>query len=135
MDVMAVRKTIQEAVDIARDEHRPSFIEARCYRYMGHSMADAPHGTYRTREEVEGWRHVDPVLSFRERLLEAGVLTAVEYEEMDRRAIAVSESAADFAEKSPRPEPGAIYEYVYADTYPDDMMRRDAWRDELDSPE
>jgi pyruvate dehydrogenase E1 component alpha subunit len=132
MDVMAVRQTIQEAVDIAREEHRPSFIEARCYRYMGHSMADAPHGTYRTREEVEGWRHVDPVLSFRERLLEVGVLSAVEYEELDRQAIAVSESAADYAEKSPRPEPSAIYDYVYADVYPDDVTRRDAWRDELE---
>jgi pyruvate dehydrogenase E1 component alpha subunit len=132
MDVMAVRKTIQEAVDLAREEHRPSFVEARCYRYMGHSMADAPHGTYRTREEVEGWRHVDPVLSFRERLLEAGVLSSVEYEELDRKAIAVSESAADFAEKNPRPEPSAIYAHVYADAYPDDVRRRDAWRDELE---
>ncbi len=53
MDVLAVRDAVGRAVDLARREQHPTLIEARCYRYMGHSMSDPVHGHYRTREEVE----------------------------------------------------------------------------------
>ena len=131
MDVMAVRWAMDEAIQRAREEKTPSFIEARCFRYMGHSMADPTHGTYRTREEVEKWRSDDPILSFSRRLMEAGRLTEAEYEALDREAIEVAEEAAAFADQSPFPDPEAAYRYVYSDGYPDDMRRRDAWRKEF----
>jgi len=133
MDVMAVREATDEAVRVAREENRPFFLEARCYRYMGHSMADPAHGTYRSREEVEAERENDPILTFRERLIEAEVLTAGEYDEMDERAMERVEEAAAFADDSPVPEPAAIYERVYSDAYPNGIDRRDAWRPELGS--
>jgi pyruvate dehydrogenase E1 component alpha subunit len=52
MDVLAVRDVIGRAVDLARRESLPTLIEARCYRFMGHSMSDPVHGHYRTKEEV-----------------------------------------------------------------------------------
>lgn len=128
MDVLETREAVEEAIRIAREEHRPSFLEARCYRYMGHSMADPSHGTYRTKEEVEKARDDDPILSFLRHLTEAGVLTEDEYQRMDKAVIAEVEAAADFADDSPRPGPDAIYAHVYADEYPD-IRRRDAWRD------
>ncbi len=131
MDVIAVRQAVEEAIERGRTEKRPSYIEARCYRYMGHSMADPSHGTYRKRDEVERWRADDPILAFRQLLLDAGRLTEEEYERLDQEAIAQSEAAAEFAEKSPFPDPSAVYEYVYSDGYPDDIGRRDAWRKEL----
>jgi pyruvate dehydrogenase E1 component alpha subunit len=132
MDVMAMRETMDEAVRTAREEKRPYFVEARCYRYMGHSMADPAHGTYRSREEVEEQREDDPILTFRQRLVDAGVVTEEEYEEMDSAVIDEIEAAAEFADQSPKPEPAAIYEHVYADEYPDPLDRRDAWRSELE---
>jgi len=131
MDVLAVRQATEEAIARARADGSPTFVEARCYRYMGHSMADPSSGTYRTREEVERWRSDDPILSFRELLISAGRLTEEEYEEMDREAIARAEAAAEFADASPVPEPPAIYEHVYADAYPHGIRRRDAWRSEF----
>lgn len=131
MDVLAVRQATDEAIARAREEKTPTFIEARCYRYMGHSMADPSHGTYRTRDEVEQWRSDDPILSFRQTLIEAGRLTEEEYEKMDEEAIAGAEDAAEFADNSPVPEPDAIYGHVYADSYPHGITRRDAWREEL----
>ena len=53
MDVLAVRESVGRAVELARREHMPTLIEARCYRFMGHSMSDPVHGHYRTKEEVE----------------------------------------------------------------------------------
>ncbi|MCG8469937.1 MAG: pyruvate dehydrogenase (acetyl-transferring) E1 component subunit alpha [Gemmatimonadetes bacterium] len=131
MDVLAVRQAMEEAIERARVEKTPTFMEARCFRYMGHSMADPSHGTYRTKEEVERWRSDDPILDFSRRLLEAGRLTEAEYDAMDKRAIDASEAAAEFADQSPFPDPDAIYQYIYADGYPDDMKRRDAWRKEF----
>ena len=131
MDVMAVREATEEAVRTAREEG-PYFLEARCYRYMGHSMADPAHGTYRTKEEVEEARDDDPILTFRRRLIDAGVITEEDYEAMDDAVIDEVEAAAEAAEESPRPEPSAIYEDVYADAYPNGIARRDAWRPELE---
>lgn len=131
MDVLAMRQVTEEAIARGRTEKIPTFIEARCYRYMGHSMADPSHGTYRTREELEKWRSDDPILSFRRQLIDAGRLTADEYEEMDREAISRSEAAAEFAEQSPIPDPSAVYGNVYSDGYEHGIARRDAWRKEF----
>ena len=56
-DVVAV----QDAIDArrgagARRRRDPTLLEIRTYRYVGHSMSDAAHGTYRTKEEVEELR-------------------------------------------------------------------------------
>ncbi len=131
MDVLAMRQVMEEAIERGRSEKRPTYIEARGYRYMGHSMADPSHGTYRTREELEKWRSDDPIIGYRGQLIDSGRLTAEEYEEMDREAMARSEAAAEFAEKSPAPDPSAIYENVYSDAYPHDIARRDRWRKEF----
>ncbi len=131
MDVLAVRQAMDEAIERGRTEKTPSFIEARCFRYLGHSMADASHGTYRTKEEVEKWRADDPILDFHRRLVNAGRLSEEEYESLDREAIEVAEAAAAFANQSPFPAPEAIYRYVYSDDYPDDLGRRDSWRKEF----
>ena len=132
MDVLAVRQVVEEAIERGRTEKRPTYIEARCYRYMGHSMADPSHGTYRTREEVEKWRSDDPILSYRKRLIDAGRLTDEQYEEMDRAAIDRAEAAAEFADQSPFPEPSAAYENVYSDEYAHGIDLRDRWREEFD---
>jgi pyruvate dehydrogenase E1 component alpha subunit len=131
MDVLAVREAVDHAVEVAREESRPTFIEAECYRYMGHSMADPSHGTYRSREEVEKERENDPILGLRQHLLEADVISEEDYEAMDEAVIEEVEAAAEFADASPKPEPSAIYEEIYADAYPHGIDRRDGWRPEL----
>ncbi|MDX1577555.1 MAG: pyruvate dehydrogenase (acetyl-transferring) E1 component subunit alpha [Gemmatimonadota bacterium] len=131
MDVLAVRQAVDEAVARAREEKFPTFIEARCYRYMGHSMADPSHGTYRTRDEVEKWRSDDPILAFSRALMEAGRLTEEEYQALDEKAIETAEGAAEFAEESPFPDPSTLYANIYSGEYPDDIARRDRWRKEL----
>lgn len=50
----------------------PALIDAECYRFVGHSTTDA--SAYRTKEEIEGWRSVDPIVSFAAQLKAEGVL-------------------------------------------------------------
>jgi pyruvate dehydrogenase E1 component alpha subunit len=82
MDVLAVHGAVTNAVTRARDEQLPTLIEARTYRYMGHSMADPIHGHYRTKEELEEQKGKDPIqhlidLLSRADLLPDGTLDAL----------------------------------------------------------
>jgi pyruvate dehydrogenase E1 component alpha subunit len=127
-DVLAVHEAISRAVERARTESLPSFIEARTYRYLGHSMSDPAYGVYRTREEVAEERENDPINGFAELLKEAGRITEEEIEAMDRGVIEEVEDAAEFAENSPVPGSEEIYRHVYSDEFRGGPDRRDAWR-------
>ena len=58
MDVIAVREGVAEGIRLAREERRPTLLEAFTYRYRGHSAADPE--VYREREEVEEWQREGP---------------------------------------------------------------------------
>jgi len=114
MDVMAVRDVVGRAVERARKDGSPALIEARCYRFMGHSMSDPVSGVYRTKEEVEEHKRRDPIRGFIHRLKEAGLLTDDELHAMDDDVHAEVNDAVEFAESSPDPGPASIHEHVYA---------------------
>jgi pyruvate dehydrogenase E1 component alpha subunit len=114
MDVLNMRKVVQEAVGRARSEKVPTLIEARCYRFMGHSMSDPVHGVYRTKEEVEEHKGLDPIRRFIEQLQEADLLTEEEVQAMDQRVHEEVDDAAEFADASPEPPAEDLYADVYA---------------------
>jgi len=127
-DVLAMYEATSRAIARARAEKLPTFLEARTYRFLGHSMSDPAHGTYRSLEEVQQERKRDPIMTFEKKLVAAGVITTDEYEQMDREVIAEVEAAAEFAEGSPVPGREAIYRNVYSDEFRGGADRRDAWR-------
>jgi pyruvate dehydrogenase E1 component alpha subunit len=114
MDVLDMRRVVLEAVERARKDGTPTLIEARCYRFMGHSMSDPVHGVYRTKEEVEEAKKKDPIRIFIDRLREADLLTDEELNAIDERVRAEVEDAVEFADKSPEPGPEELYRDVYA---------------------
>jgi pyruvate dehydrogenase E1 component alpha subunit len=125
MDVLAVYEAAGEAVSRARAGNGPALVEARTYRYYGHTVFDNPL-TYRTKEEEDHWRARDPLLTFRNHMVAQGnAITAEELDQMDEEARLLMEEAVTFADASPLPQPHEIYEDVYGD-YPVDMMRRGA---------
>ena len=72
MDVLEMRETVADAVKRARSNGTPTLIEAKCYRFMGHSMSDPVHGVYRTKEDVEEAKQTDPIKRFIDQLRDAG---------------------------------------------------------------
>jgi pyruvate dehydrogenase E1 component alpha subunit len=116
MDVIAVREAVAEGVRQAREESRPTLLEAFTYRYRGHSAADPE--VYREREEVEEWREKDPIESFARRCVEAGVLGEREVQEVRDKADEAVEAAVEFADASPEPPLDTMYESLYARTEP-----------------
>jgi pyruvate dehydrogenase E1 component alpha subunit len=117
MDVLAVRESVGRAVDLARREHQPTLIEARCYRFMGHSMSDPVHGHYRTKEEVEEQKLKDPVKRYFEHLRTAGFMDQAALERMDAEVRKIVDAAVEFADASPEPSPEALYQDVYSEPY------------------
>jgi len=111
MDVLAVREAVAEGVRLAREERRPTLIEAFTYRFRGHSAADPE--VYREREEVEEWREKDPIESFARRCVEAGVLGEREVQEVRDKAEATVLAAVEFADASPEPALDTLYEGLY----------------------
>ncbi len=112
MDVMAMRRATQRAVERARKESLPTLLEARTYRYMGHSMSDP--GNYRTRAEIEKYQERDPIKLFTATLKENKVLTDRDLSDMEAAIKEQIEQAVRFAEKSPEPDPKELYTNVYA---------------------
>jgi pyruvate dehydrogenase E1 component alpha subunit len=111
MDVLAVRECTMEHVREAREDRRPTMIEALTYRFRGHSAADPE--VYRTKEEVQKWRERDPIPVYRKALEEAGLIDEAGFEERDRRAIETVDEAVAFADGSSEPALESLYDNVY----------------------
>ena len=74
MDVRAVRDSATEIVDRVRGGGGPEFVEARTYRFVGHSRSDP--GKYRPEGELDRWRARDPLV----------VAEALLRDELDKKA-------------------------------------------------
>ncbi len=112
MDVLAVREATLRAIERARKESLPTLLEIRCYRYMGHSMSDP--GKYRTTEEIKKYQERDPVVLFKESLIEAKIISDKDYAEIENRAKEATEKALKFADESPLPDAKELFTDVYA---------------------
>jgi pyruvate dehydrogenase E1 component subunit alpha len=111
MDILAVRTAVTEAIERARQEKRPTLLEAETYRYRGHSMSDP--GKYRTKEEVEEMMKSDPILLWGKRLMEQERFVQADLDAVDKEVLAQMDDAVAFVESSPDPTPESIYEDVY----------------------
>ncbi len=114
MDVLAVHQVVSEAVTRATRDGEPTLIEARTYRFRGHSMSDPVHSHYRTKEEVEEQKKQDPILIFQDHLLKKKVLTQALVKQYEDEIKKVVLDAVDFAEKSPLPELEELYTEIYS---------------------
>lgn len=114
-DVLAVRDAMFRAAKRAREEQKPSLIEAVSYRFRGHSVVDPDR--YRNKEEVQKARANDPIQLFAKRLMEAGLLDEKGAQDIDERALQEVDEAVHFAEESDFPPVEGLFDFIYA---PDD---------------
>jgi 2-oxoisovalerate dehydrogenase E1 component alpha subunit len=112
-DPVAVYNAVREAREYVTSGKGAIIVEAMCYRFLSHTTDDDER-TYRTREEVAEQRVNDPVPRYEKRLIDEGVLTEGEIEQM-RKAIAARVNATtDAIELEPSPDPKTLYTEVYA---------------------
>jgi len=74
-------------------------LECRTYRFRPHSMFDPE--LYRSKEEVEEWKQRDPILTFKAKLFEQGLLDEARLNHLEQQVAAEIAEAVAFAEASP----------------------------------
>lgn len=112
-DLFAVIETTKEAVDRARNGAGPTLIEAKTYRWKGHSKSDAKK--YRSKEEEQEWRtHKDPIKLYSNVLIKQRIATEEELDQLQEKAKKEIEESVIFAEQSPEPSIESLEEDVYA---------------------
>ncbi len=111
MNVEDVHEAVARAAERARAGEGPTFLEFKTYRYKGHSMSDP--AKYRTKEEVEDYRHRDTIEAVRHTILTHQMATEEELTAIDEKIKAQVQESVEFAENSPYPAAEELYTDVY----------------------
>ncbi|MEK8088697.1 pyruvate dehydrogenase (acetyl-transferring) E1 component subunit alpha [Thermithiobacillus plumbiphilus] len=110
-DIETVMEAARTAVDFVRSGQGPYFLELQTYRLRGHSMSDS--GAYRTKEEVETWAQRDPLLLYKNKLIERKVISEEDYRDMEKSVLdEIENDIIKFAEESPEPRVEDLEKYV-----------------------
>ena len=118
-DILAVYAAAHEAVERARGGGGPTLIECVTYRLMMHTTADDPK-RYRTDEEVEQWSKRDPLIRFDKYLLDKGLFSELQRNQVESEVLDEIQAAVDRAEKQMEAlgDPMEMFDHAYADIPP-----------------
>jgi pyruvate dehydrogenase E1 component alpha subunit len=105
-DLDAVIEASSRLLERAREQREPAVLEARTYRYRGHSVADAGLA-YRTKDEITSYQERDPLIRTASRLRDAGATTE-ELRAIDERVEERVQAAVEFASSNPEPDVDAL---------------------------
>ena len=97
-DVLSVFAATRKATQLIHDGNCPVFLVGRTYRLKGHGVYDK--GEYRPKGEAEAWVEKDPITTFQKKLMEAGLISRDEIEEIHKELISEAEDAVKFAAES-----------------------------------
>ncbi len=114
-DVLAVYDVMKAAAERAYRGHGATLVEAKTYRITPHSSDDDDR-SYRSREEVEMWKHRDPIQRLQKLLFDRGILTQARLNEFESRARQIVDQAQRDAEDAPYPPESSAFTGVYAES-------------------
>ena len=111
-----VYSVMEIAMQRARNQQGPSFIECKTYRVRGHagSGSDFELG-YRSSEEIQVWEDRCPVDTVEDKILNVGLITKAELEEMEDAIEQEIDDAFSFAQKSPLPVSPDLQKYLFSE--------------------
>lgn len=113
-DVLAVLAVTQWALERARSGSGPTLIEAYTYRMSAHTTADDPT-KYRSADEVDSWRALDPLDRMRRYLLASGMGDEAFLAKVDAEAEALAERIRTEVRALPDPQPESMFEVAFAE--------------------
>ena len=113
LDPLAVYQAVRTAVDRARSGEGPTLVETNTIRMMPHSSSD-DHLRYRTQEDLDAERELDPLPRFRDFLVSSGLLDEERDQTMREAVDQEVEEAISYADASPSPDPATALDRVYA---------------------
>ncbi len=118
MDVAAVAESAAWAVERARRGDGPTFLDCRCYRFVGHHTAERTMNlTYRTQDEIDAWRDRDP-LDVAVRLLATAGVSVDVISQIDDDVRDELSRALEEARQGTEPDRGSALRFMYASPIP-----------------
>jgi TPP-dependent pyruvate/acetoin dehydrogenase alpha subunit len=112
MDLDAVNAVLTDAFHRARTGGGPTLVEAKTYRYAGHSRADKAE--YRPAGEYDDWMTRDPILRFRANLIEGGVADGNALDTLRESVLLDLERCVAVCRAAPAPPVSAMFANVLA---------------------
>jgi 2-oxoisovalerate dehydrogenase E1 component len=112
-DVIAVYEAAEAAVARGRAGLGPTLIEARTYRTRPHAEGMRDAG-YRTADEIDEWKHRDPIASLRKGVIDRGLASDEEFDAIDADIKAIVADALKFATDSPFPDPSTATLHIFS---------------------
>jgi pyruvate/2-oxoglutarate/acetoin dehydrogenase E1 component/TPP-dependent pyruvate/acetoin dehydrogenase alpha subunit len=112
MDALEVRSAVSKAIARARRGEGPTIVEAKTYRWFGHSHSDPR--AYRTREEEAEWKKRDPITVMKTNLEAVRMLTDSEFEKLEEAVDQKLEKAMEYSNASAEPDPSELETDVFA---------------------
>jgi pyruvate dehydrogenase E1 component alpha subunit len=109
-DLEEMARVTREAAQRARAGEGPTFIEAKTYRFRGHSMSDPMK--YRTKEDAERARERDPIVLYETILKERGWIDERALEVLHDKIRHEIDEAIEFATNAPDPPADALFEDI-----------------------
>ncbi|HMN91506.1 MAG TPA: pyruvate dehydrogenase (acetyl-transferring) E1 component subunit alpha [Saprospiraceae bacterium] len=112
MNPESVHEAVSRAAAHIRAGKGPYFLEINTYRYKGHSVSDP--AKYRSKDEVEEYKGKDPVKTTEDKILQMGLATPEDIQQIKDAIKAEIEAAVQFAEESAYPDGSELYTDNYA---------------------
>jgi len=110
-DVLGVYGEVKRAVERARNGEGVTLIEVKTFRMKGHAEHD--NQAYVPKELIEEWQQKDAVPRFEKVLLELGVATQQQLDDIQQRVKREIDEATDEADRSPMPNPADAARGLY----------------------
>ena len=111
-DFFASASAAQAAIQHIRAGNGPVCLVADVVRLLPHSSSD-DHTKYRTPEELEADRKIDPISRLEAVLIDEGILTEDEADTMEEEVHEQVDEAADWAKQQDDPDPDTATEHVF----------------------
>jgi TPP-dependent pyruvate/acetoin dehydrogenase alpha subunit len=115
-DFFAVYEAAREVIERARTGGGPSLIHMKVMRYYGHFEGDAT--TYKAPDEVAKYKAAkDPLMLFRNRVTEAGLLEGKALDEIDKASKQRIQQCVALAKSAKSPTEADLLTDVYTSAY------------------
>ncbi len=113
-DFVESHRVMMQAVEHSRSGRGPSLVRATVIRPYSHSLSD-DEKTYKPQSERDNEAARDPLKTFPEYLIQEGVLTQRQIEDIVRDTDEEVQELAQKVLRDPGPEPGSAFHFLYSD--------------------
>lgn len=111
MDIFDVIYDGQKCADYVRQGNGPMLIEMDTYRYRGHSMSDP--ATYRSKDEVNCKKELDPIDSLKNTILENKIAIDQDFTKIENAIKEQVNEIVEFSKNSPEPDLSELMTEIY----------------------